>query len=277
MKTAIVTGATKGLGRSCCKQLGLKGYRVLLAARDLPRAKETLSQLQNDVPGGRFEVIDTPLDLSRAESVREFASAVLEKEKRIDVLLNNAGYFGRPNEEAYVSYPGFGRVGMLAQTNFLGPYHLTRLLETRLIESKARLVNMSSVAHRIANPTPFRRGDASEFLRNFKSGYYPATKLANVYFSFECQRLLGPLGVECVAVDPGAVDTVSVTVVVLQCSKALAAVTALQFHSTVLQFASVNTPDPPPIMHLTAGHLGHEPHFGGTWTPVHPPHGLLSR
>jgi hypothetical protein len=88
------------------------------------------------------------------------------------------------------------------QVNHLGPYTLTRLLEKKLVDSKARVVNVCSVTHRM---TKLR--DARAFLTDFKAGFYQHAKLANVYTAFEGQRRLGPLGVTWCAADPGAVRT----------------------------------------------------------------------
>jgi len=88
------------------------------------------------------------------------------------------------------------------QVNHLGPYTLTRLLEKKLVASKARVVSVCSVTHRMT-----RLRDARLFLTDFKAGFYQHAKLANVYTAFEGQRRLGPLGVTWCAADPGAVRT----------------------------------------------------------------------
>lgn len=86
------------------------------------------------------------------------------------------------------------------QTNHLGPYTLTRLLEAKLVASKARVVTVASVAHRT---TTLR--SAQDFLTDWRSGYYHHSKLANVLFAYELQRQLGAHGVQSVAADPGGV------------------------------------------------------------------------
>lgn len=86
------------------------------------------------------------------------------------------------------------------QTNHLGPYTLTRLLEKKLVASKARVVTVASVAHRT---TTLRGGKA--FLTEWRCGFYEHSKLANVLFAYELQRQLGNQGVTSCAVDPGGV------------------------------------------------------------------------
>lgn len=70
-----------------------------------------------------------------------------------------------------------------AQVNHLGPYTLTRMLESKLVNSKARVVNVASVTHRIT-----RIKDVRAFFTEWKGGFYQHNKLANVYFAFELQR-----------------------------------------------------------------------------------------
>ena len=87
------------------------------------------------------------------------------------------------------------------QVNYLGPYHLTRLLEPQLAASApSRVVNVSSVMHRSGSVD----SDPIRFLRDWRKGsQYANTKLANVLFAYESQRRLGPLGVQvgcCVTV-----------------------------------------------------------------------------
>lgn len=80
------------------------------------------------------------------------------------------------------------------QVNYLGPYHLTRLLEPVLIASKpSRIVNLSSIMHRSGHVD----ADVQGFLSDWRKGsQYSNTKLANVAFTYEAQRRLAPLGVQ---------------------------------------------------------------------------------
>lgn len=59
--------------------------------------------------------------------------------------INNAGMNLKDDEAFYTD----DKIGGLAQTNFLGPYYLTRLLESRLVKAKGRIVNVASVTHRL--------------------------------------------------------------------------------------------------------------------------------
>lgn len=87
MKTAIVTGAYKGLGYAWCRQLGKNGYRVILTARDLQKAEEASRNLQAE----GLEIIPEALDVTNETSIRDFASRCLNHFGTIDVIVNNAG------------------------------------------------------------------------------------------------------------------------------------------------------------------------------------------
>ena len=82
----------------------------------------------------------------------------------------------------------------LLQVNYLGPYHLTRLLEPQLAASApSRVVNVSSIMHRSGHVD----ADIWSFLTDWRKGsQYSNTKLANVLFTYEAQRRLGPKGIQ---------------------------------------------------------------------------------
>lgn len=176
--------------------LASKGATVILAARNATLCAETAAEIkQRAGPSAKVEV-GPPLDLSDNKSVRAFAKTILESKRPVNVLINNAG------TNAMKEWTTPEGCGGLAQTNYLGPFLLTRLLEPRLIESKARVVNVSSVTHRFC----FIK-DPVGFLKKWSSGGYAHTKLANVLFTYEAQRRMGKYGVENCAVDPGAIRT----------------------------------------------------------------------
>ena len=88
-KTAIVTGANRGIGKETVAGLLQRGCRVILACRDTGLGKEAADELIAKYPNGEVEVME--LDLASFPSVREFAREVNQKESRIDILVNNAG------------------------------------------------------------------------------------------------------------------------------------------------------------------------------------------
>ena len=85
MKTAFVTGASRGIGRACALALAQSGARVVVAARDLAKLEETASEIR--AAGG--EALVLAIDLASAESIKE-AFAATKEFGRIDILVNNA-------------------------------------------------------------------------------------------------------------------------------------------------------------------------------------------
>lgn len=192
-KTALVTGATSGIGMEAAAALAARGAHVILGVRNVTAGKDVVANIQKRFPHAKVEC-GPPLDLVSQDSVRSFAAEINAKYPKLHILINNAGVSFMKKE--FTS----DNVGVIAQTNHLGPYTLTRLLEKKLIDSKARVVTVASILHRMVTMK-----DAMAFLTDWRSGYYEHSKLANVLFGYELQRRLGPLGVQSVVADPGGV------------------------------------------------------------------------
>ncbi|CAL5224486.1 g7180 [Coccomyxa viridis] len=197
--TVMVTGATSGIGREVAKTLAGKGAHVVLAVRDLHGGAMAAEAIRKAFPEAVVEV-GPELRLDDAASIRAFADTYRKQQRPLHVLVNNAG-------ANYIS-DGVTADGvpLLTQVNYVGPYMLTRLLEPCLrAAGHARVVNVSSVTHRygvIGNPAAFLSSSNSTV-----GGQYPATKLANVLFTYELQRRYGTQGIQACAVDPGSVAT----------------------------------------------------------------------
>jgi len=193
-KIALVTGSTSGIGLETAAALAARGATVVLGVRNVDAAREVADKIVKRYPGAKVDLPPSPLDLYSQESVRRFAAEFDKKYASLHILVNNAGVSFMKKcftEEG---------VGGIAQTNYLGPYTLTRLLEKKLVASKARIVTVASIKHRET-----RIKDAKAFLTDWRSGYYEHSKLANVLMAYELQRRLGPLGVTSCAADPGGV------------------------------------------------------------------------
>ena len=127
-RCAIVTGANRGLGLEVCRQLAGRGYRVVLAARNLDQAKQAASSLSGSVRGEQ-------LDVSNAASVRAFAELARAELGPIHTLVNNAG----------VALKGFD-VNVVRGTlavNFFGALQVTQALQPLLVDG-GNLVMVSS-------------------------------------------------------------------------------------------------------------------------------------
>ncbi len=144
-KTAVITGANRGIGLEICRQLGQKGFHVILTARSETAGLRARNKLMEE----GLHVSFYTLDVSNESSIRQFASRFDEDERTVDVLVNNAAIYYDTEHEA--SNPDFELVDAALQTNVIGPWKLTTaLLPCLLRSSAARIVNVSSEAGAIS-------------------------------------------------------------------------------------------------------------------------------
>lgn len=125
-------------------QRGFVGARVILACRNLERAKDAVDDIKKECEGqtNTGELIVTELDLASFKSVRKWSQEILERENKIHLLINNAGVMMCPRQ---ITEDGNE---LQFQTNHLGHFLLTMLLLPKIIQSTpARIVNVSSKAH----------------------------------------------------------------------------------------------------------------------------------
>lgn len=140
-KTALVTGASSGIGVETARALLQARAAVILAVRDLAKGEGVAQRLRAATSTAQAHVLW--LDLCSLSSVRETAQQVRARWSRLDVLINNAGVMATPYS---ITPQGFElQVG----TNYLGHYLLTRLLLPLLqAAAPARVVTLTSTAHR---------------------------------------------------------------------------------------------------------------------------------
>jgi len=183
-RTAVVTGASSGIGRAIADALGGAGARVFLAGRSLEPMEETRKRIEE--AGGQAEVAS--LDVRDVDALRAFVDGAVEKAGRLDVMVNNAG----------VSFPS-----SIADAD---PEHWRAMLETNVLAllagcqaairamrrtgSQGHIVNISSIAA--------QRPD---------SGVYGATKHAVNCISATLRGELENDPIRVVNVMPGAIAT----------------------------------------------------------------------
>jgi NAD(P)-dependent dehydrogenase (short-subunit alcohol dehydrogenase family) len=136
-EVALITGANKGIGFEIAKQLGSKGFYLILGCRNTSSGEEALNKLVQD--GAKGEVV--ALDVSSDESIANAFKVVQDKHDHLDVLINNAG-IGRssdPNASVRQSYLD------VISVNVAGVAILIDTFAPLLLKSKApRVVNVSS-------------------------------------------------------------------------------------------------------------------------------------
>jgi NAD(P)-dependent dehydrogenase (short-subunit alcohol dehydrogenase family) len=198
-KLAIVTGATGGLGLETALALAGAGAEVILAGRNAAKgsAAETLIRGRYPSASVRFEVAD----LASLASVRAFSERMLAAGRPIDILVNNAGVMALAKRETTID--GFERQ---LGTNYLSHFALTSHLLPLLTAAKARVVQLSSIAHRNGKI----RLDDLNYVQGYKPfPVYSQTKLAMLMFALELDRRssAGGWGLTSVAAHPGVAST----------------------------------------------------------------------
>ncbi|RAL50974.1 hypothetical protein DM860_005330 [Cuscuta australis] len=137
--TAIITGATSGIGAETARVLAKRGARLVLPARDVKVAEETKARILLESPEAEI-VVPPPLDLSSLRSVRNFVAHFESLNLPLNLLVNNAGKF------AYKYCVSEDGIEMTFATNYLGHFLLTELLLGKMVDTaKATgIVNVSS-------------------------------------------------------------------------------------------------------------------------------------
>ena len=139
MKTVLVTGANKGIGREVARQLARKGFHVFLAARNPDAGREAADEIAKHSGKATFIEVDVTDNASVRAVAREFSKIA----DHLDVLVNNAGIMMDGDDAILeVSDSIFRRT---IETNVLGALRVTRAFAPLLVKSKApRVINVSS-------------------------------------------------------------------------------------------------------------------------------------
>jgi NAD(P)-dependent dehydrogenase (short-subunit alcohol dehydrogenase family) len=137
-KTALVTGANKGIGFEVARQLARQGIRVFLGARNEKAGRAAAEKLQAD-----GTVVFLKIDISEADSIRAAADEFSRQADRLDVLVNNAGILLDEDKSALTITPDIFETTL--RTNTLGPWLVAQAFAPLLKKSAApRIVNVSS-------------------------------------------------------------------------------------------------------------------------------------
>src|ERR1700681_4587422 len=177
-RTAVVTGATGGLGYETALALAKAGSEVILTGRDDRKGRSVIEKISHDVTGAKMSY--EHLDLASLASVADFAQR-MHARQALDMLINNAGVMALPRRQTTAD--GFE---MQFGTNYLGHFALTaRLMPLLRRASGPRVVNVSSLAHR----TGFIDFDDLQGARVYSPWKaYGQSKLAMLMFALELQR-----------------------------------------------------------------------------------------
>lgn len=196
-KTALVTGASSGIGLEACVKLARLGAEVVMVARSLERGAAALAEVKQRSGSERVSLL--ACDFGSQKQVRSLAADYRARHPRLDILVNNAGAV---SDKRRLTEDGLEQTFAV---NHLGYFLLTTLLLDRVEASApARIVNVASVGH--------RRGDLDFDDLQYERGYhimkaYNRSKLANVVFTLELARRLAGKNVTVNCLHPGVVRT----------------------------------------------------------------------
>eukprot|EP01025_Chloroclados_australasicus_P012367 TRINITY_DN15687_c1_g1_i1.p1 TRINITY_DN15687_c1_g1~~TRINITY_DN15687_c1_g1_i1.p1 ORF type:complete len:349 (+),score=38.19 TRINITY_DN15687_c1_g1_i1:77-1048(+) len=178
----VITGCNTGIGFETAKALSYKGFSTTLACRDTDKAQAAKQQILEAVPEADVDILELKLD--NLSSVSDAAKKLLDSEKEIDVLINNAGVMGCPE---MLTDDGFEyQLGV----NHFGHFLFTYCLLPKLLynSNSTRIVNVASEAH------VFGELDLNDLLYKQKKydGWkcYARSKLANILFTYELARMI---------------------------------------------------------------------------------------
>jgi short-subunit dehydrogenase len=180
-QTALVTGASSGIGRETAIRLAAKGFEVIAAARRMDRLNELADQVKGITP--------RQVDLSQPADTEAFCSFLSDLSEPVSVLINNAGYSIRGALED-VSIEAVKR---LFEVNVFALMRVTQACLPGMRKlRKGTVVNLSSIAGKFAFPG---------------SGVYAAAKYAVEGISDALRLELSPFGIRVVVVRPGPIAT----------------------------------------------------------------------
>jgi len=195
-KIAVITGATGGIGLETAKSLAASGFYIVLLARNeskAERAKNVLFKINNKV-----DIDCIHCDLASLPSVKCAATRIMMTVGEISVLINNAGGI----------FPDFSLtpdgIERSFSVNHLGHFLLTTSLLPTLIESKTRIINVSSEAHKAAKPN-LENVNSRDSYSAFTT--YANVKLYNILFTKQLAERYGAEGLSSYALHPGVVKT----------------------------------------------------------------------
>lgn len=144
-QTALVTGASQGLGQAIAIALGKAGAKVACVARNVEKLQRTVQEIA--AAGGAAECF--ACDVTSGESVQKTVDAVLEKWQRLDILVNNAGI----TRDTLIPRMADEQWDEVINTNLRGAFLFTRAATRPMLQARyGRIINIASVSGLMGNP-----------------------------------------------------------------------------------------------------------------------------
>lgn len=184
-QVALVTGASRGIGRAICEALARDGATVFAAARNL----DAIQAWVRDLPDLRARIVPVALDVTDAAACERVVEEIVAKRERIDVLVNNAGI----TRDGLVLNMENEQFDAVLNTNLKGAFYLIRAASRHMVRARrGRIINISSFSGLAGNA-----GQAN----------YAAAKAGLNGLTKSVAKELGRRGVLVNAVAPGFIET----------------------------------------------------------------------
>jgi NAD(P)-dependent dehydrogenase (short-subunit alcohol dehydrogenase family) len=185
MKSAIITGTSKGIGLATALAFGRAGYKVFATMRNPENAADFRQQIENE----RLPIVISAMDVDSDDSVKLGMEAIIRENGPVDVLVNNAGI----EVNGSIEETDMADFKAVMETNYFGALrcikaHLPNMRNNR----NGCIINVASVAGKISN-TPL--------------GPYSASKFALEAMSEALAQEVKPFNVRVAIVEPGIIDT----------------------------------------------------------------------
>jgi NAD(P)-dependent dehydrogenase (short-subunit alcohol dehydrogenase family) len=189
-QVVLITGSSTGFGKLFAHTLARKGHTVFATMRDLGgRNTKNASEIRTLAEKDSLPIHVLELNVTDEASVERAVDAAIAEAGRIDVAINNAGYYVVGLEEAVTTE----QAQRLMDTNFLGPVRVNRAVLPHMRRQRSGLLmHISSAAGRVVLPS---------------AGFYCASKFALEALAEAYSYELAAQGIESVIVEPGAYET----------------------------------------------------------------------
>lgn len=196
-KTALITGATAGIGKVTAKKLAFKNYKIVIVGRNKEKTEECVAEIKRATSNPHIEYLLG--DLSVMDDARRIGNEFNAKYEDLHLLINNAGGVYQSREE---TVEGFEKT---MATNHLSHFILTNILLDKIKKSApARIVNVSSMSHYQGKWNP---ADIHMQKKYFVMWAYSNSKLYNVLFTKYLANQLKDSNVTVNCLHPGVVKT----------------------------------------------------------------------